>query len=185
MDFEIPVEVLDYVRGNSSAVMMADLGGFGGSVSIYHPGKEYANETTLIRRIVSKFDIVKASIEDCMYIFSSKISSHEAAQLLVSWGAKIVIITLGEEGSVIFDGYDFINILPYRTKLVDTTGAGDVYCAAFISEFIKSKDLKRAGLYASSAASYIVERTGGVTVSRMPSDSEVLVRVAHLEVLRD
>lgn len=176
MDFEVPLETISRLK-NLNKLMMTDLGGFGGTVSTIHPSTGSKGDRITIRDIVSKFNIVKASIEDCFYLFKDSISFKEAIKIIQEWGAEIVVITLGEKGSIISNGNNFIKIPVFKTNTVDTTGAGDVYCAAFLSEYLKTRDLYRSGLYASAASSILTEKTGGVTTSRMPTDEKVKEKI--------
>lgn len=176
MDFEVPLETISELK-KLNKLMMTDLGGFGGTVSTMHPSTGSRKDKKIVKDIVSNFDIVKASIEDCYYLFDDRVLPREAAGVLHKWGAEIVIITLGEEGSMISCNGDILDIPVVRAKVVDTTGAGDVYCAAFISEYLRTKDIHVSGLYASAATSILIEKTGGVTLSRMPSDQIVRERL--------
>ena len=130
MDFEVPLETITELK-EMNKLMMTDLGGYGGAVSTLHPSPKRSETERLIRDIVGKFKIVKASIEDCRYLFSNSVSPEEALKTLINWGAEIVIITLGEDGSIISDCKDSFEISAFKTRTVDTTGAGDVYCSAF------------------------------------------------------
>jgi len=176
MDFEVPLDTISKLN-KLNKLMMTDLGGFGGTVSTMHPSTGSGEDKKLIRDIISKFNIVKASIEDCFYLFKNKISSKESIEIFHECGAEVVVITLGEKGSVISNGKDIIKIPVFKTNTIDATGAGDVYCAAFLSEYLRTKDLYRSGLYASAAASILTEKTGGVTTSRMPTDEKVKEKI--------
>ena len=77
-------------------------------------------------------------------------------------GCKVVISTLGSRGLVgIADGEEF-SLPAFRgLKIIDTTGAGDVFHGAFISAYLLGYSPKEAARYA-SAASYIkCTRVGG------------------------
>jgi len=84
----------------------------------------------------------------------------ESARKLVEWGARIAIVTLGEKGSVACDRETCLSIPAYKTIAVDPTGAGDVYAGAFLAEYSRTKDLSSSCLYASAAASVMVENVG-------------------------
>lgn len=176
MDFEVPLKTISKLR-NLNKLMMADLGGFGGTVSTMHPSTGSKEDKDTVRNIASKFNIIKASIEDCYYLFEDTMPYKEIIKMFHEWGAGVVIITLGKEGSVISDNKDFIEIPVFKTNAVDTTGAGDVYCAAFLSEYLRNKELYKSGLYASAAASILTEKTGGATLSRMPTDEKVREKI--------
>jgi sugar/nucleoside kinase (ribokinase family) len=79
---------------------------------------------------------------------------------LHQFGAPVSIVTLAERGSLIFDGQRLLRIPAFPTEAIDPTGAGDVYGGAFVRELIRTNDLLRAGLFASAAASIMVEHVG-------------------------
>ncbi|MGB5912975.1 MAG: PfkB family carbohydrate kinase [Promethearchaeia archaeon] len=78
----------------------------------------------------------------------------------------IYIMTLGEAGSmVIKKGQELLRIPAFKAKkVIDETGAGDVYLAIFLYEFLNSDmswmAIKNSALLASAAASFLVERKG-------------------------
>jgi hypothetical protein len=83
-----------------------------------------------------------------------------AAELIVEWASEACIITLGEDGSLVYDGKDFHTIPSYRTEEIDSEGAGAVFTAAFASQSIAGKTLIESAVYASAVASLKVEYTG-------------------------
>nr|MBN2276556.1 ribokinase [candidate division Zixibacteria bacterium] len=85
---------------------------------------------------------------------------YRAAEIIKDWGPEIVIVTLAELGSVIYDGRRFIDIPPYRIDLLDSTGAGDTYMAGFTFEYLKTGDLRKAGCFASCVSSIMIEQVG-------------------------
>lgn len=78
----------------------------------------------------------------------------------------IFIMTMGEAGSMIIKkGENLLEIPAFKPdKVVDETGAGDVYLAIFLYEFFLSnmswKSVKSSAYIASAAASYLVEKKG-------------------------
>ncbi len=115
-------------------------------------------ETTL-----SNFDIVKPNeLEgEILTGINCREDPYEAARIIKSWGPKVVIVTLAELGSLIYDGDQFINIPPYQVDLVDATGSGDVYMAGFTFEYLKTDgDLRQAGCFASATSSVMIEHVG-------------------------
>ena len=73
----------------------------------------------------------------------------------------LVIITLGENGSVAIDtlGRKFTQV-PYKCSSVDTTGAGDTFTGYFLAEYVKNKDIIKALDLASAASSLSVRKMG-------------------------
>ncbi|MBO4392713.1 MAG: carbohydrate kinase family protein [Spirochaetales bacterium] len=85
---------------------------------------------------------------------SGKSNYNETLLEMSSWGSKKVIgCTLGEYGSkFVIDGkvVDFPSFK--ATKVLDTTGCGDVFHGAFLSAFTSGMDLKRCIIFASATA---------------------------------
>ena len=74
--------------------------------------------------------------------------------------AKTFVITLGENGAMIFDGVTFIDIEPYKVKAIDSNGAGDMYAGAFLYAISQNHNYASAGKLASMAASKVVSKFG-------------------------
>ncbi|NVM01505.1 MAG: carbohydrate kinase family protein [Candidatus Helarchaeota archaeon] len=54
-------------------------------------------------------------------------------------GVKLPIITLGDKGVVAFLNNRIISQTPFKTQIIDPTGAGDAFCANFIYELSKDE----------------------------------------------
>ncbi len=78
----------------------------------------------------------------------------------------IYIMTLGEKGSMLTKkGEKILKIPAFKAKkVIDETGAGDVYFSIFLYEFIHSdrswKSVEKSAYIASAAASFLVEKKG-------------------------
>ncbi|MFH1827536.1 MAG: carbohydrate kinase family protein [bacterium] len=74
---------------------------------------------------------------------------------------KLLVITDAENGSY---AYFENNIYYYRAikpkKIIDTTGAGDAYTAGFISQYLKTEDIKKSMRRGAYYASKIIGRIG-------------------------
>ncbi|WP_068539341.1 fructoselysine 6-kinase [Olegusella massiliensis] len=56
-------------------------------------------------------------------------------------GPKVVIVTLGEYGSLAFDGENFYSHGIIPVKIADTMGAGDSFIAGYIKGILEGKDV--------------------------------------------
>ena len=74
---------------------------------------------------------------------------------------KLFIVTLGAGGSVALGEADrvYCPATPVE-KVVDTTGAGDTFAAAFLSEYVVSKDVQRSLARGAEEAARTVQRVG-------------------------
>ena len=73
---------------------------------------------------------------------------------------QILIKTLGNQGSEIFNKGKWTKIGIYKTKTVDPTGAGDAYRAAFLFGYLQNLPLKTCGWMGAVTASFAVEMKG-------------------------
>ena len=73
----------------------------------------------------------------------------------------IVAITKSSNGSVIINNDEVVEVKPAKVdKVMDTTGAGDLYAGGFLFGMAKGKDLSTCGNYASIAAAEIISHYG-------------------------
>jgi len=156
---DIPLPVVQQVKEKSKALLFLDPQGFLRRVNHNRVVRESGPE---IPSLVKGFDFVKPNEYEAQVMtgVNPRERGREAIEILHSWGPKVAIITLAELGSLIYDGENFIEIPPYETTAIDSTGAGDTYAAGFIYEYLRSKDLYRAGCYGSAVASIMIENTG-------------------------
>jgi len=156
---EIDGELFAWIKKNSAAKIFLDPQGLLRGV---RGGKIYHESTPEVKKIISQVDVVKPNELETKVLtgIDPRIDPYTPAKEIKSWGPKVVIITLAELGSVIYDGVEFFEIPAYETKAVDATGAGDTYAGGFVTATVKGFPLRKAGLFASSVASIMVENSG-------------------------
>lgn len=82
----------------------------------------------------------------------------------LSQNGKIIITTMGGEGSRITSDSQSIAIRPARVKSTrDPAGAGDAYRAGFMAGYLRNFSLKVCGQMGSVASAYTVEKFGTTT----------------------
>ena len=86
---------------------------------------------------------------------------------------ELVIVTLGSNGSLIINKND-IEVIKSFTKgrVIDTTGAGDIYAGGFIHGLINNYSLKKCGKIGSICAGQIITQLG----SRSNIDLKELIK---------
>ena len=87
----------------------------------------------------------------------------QGAKKLLDLGAEIVVVKLGKRGCYVTDGKENYTIDAYKVETVDTTGAGDAFCAGFIYGLVKRKDLFECGRLGNVVASHCVSKIGART----------------------
>lgn len=96
----------------------------------------------------------------------------------------LAVITQGAKGALLWSAKRWQRLPAFPARELDATGAGDVFAAAFLCAFARTRDPWTAGRYASAAASLSVE---GLGTTAIPTHSEVQARLASLSYssLRD
>lgn len=85
-------------------------------------------------------DIVKVSLEEAEIITGIK-DIELAAKKINQLGAKYVLVTLGEKGTLISSTNNLEYIQTVPVKMVDATGAGDAFIGAVIAKIAQSKNI--------------------------------------------
>lgn len=76
---------------------------------------------------------------------------------------KLIVVTLGAKGSyAYYKGNSFFQPALEVDKVIDTTGCGDAYQAAFALTFYKTNNIEKSMLAGAQAASTILQAWGGV-----------------------
>jgi len=157
---EISLDLLRDIRSRSKAKMFLDPQGF---VRRVQGDKAVRVKNPQIRDVVENIDIVKPNEYEAQIMtgFDPYAEIDKVCETLYSWGPEIVIVTLGEHGSVIYNGSEMLKLPAYKTFAKDPTGAGDTYMGGFIFEHENNhKGLLNAGLFATCTSSIVVENIG-------------------------
>jgi sulfofructose kinase len=80
-------------------------------------------------------------------------------------------VTLGPRGAVALDGDTFIHEPAFAVKVVDTTGAGDIFRAGFIYATLHGYDARQTLRFANAAGAASCRRLGAIPSA--PSLEEV------------
>lgn len=114
------------------------------------------------KRILPLIDIFKSSTEE-IEVLTGEPDLEKAIQAVHKAGPETVIITQGAKGSILSNEHGQVRVhVPacISQRLVDPTGAGDVYIGAFLAEYVRKKAPSWCACVASAAASLIVEDVG-------------------------
>ena len=85
---------------------------------------------------------------------------RKGADYMIAMGVKVVAVKLGSKGCYVTDGQERLSVEPFKVKAVDTTGAGDAFCAGFLYGLIHEKSLYECGQLGNFVASRSVMAMG-------------------------
>ena len=84
----------------------------------------------------------------------------KGAEKVLRMGVKVVAVKLGSRGCYVTDGEESHHIEAFKVPVVDTTGAGDAFCAGFLYGLIKKKSLYECGRIGNFVASRCIMKMG-------------------------
>ncbi len=123
------------------------------------PGDLYARKGLEVLKPIIKKTFVAFLNENETKLLTGK-NHKEGSQSLLKMGINIVAVKLGKMGCYVTDGKEAHLVAPYKVKVVDTTGAGDAFCAGFLYGLIKDKDLYECGRLGNFVASRCIMERG-------------------------
>ena len=141
LQLEIPAETIDYVLGVCEGLSIPVL-------LNPAPAANYKPEW------IEKVTYLTPNETECEQIFGADYET-----VLTQYPNKI-IVTLGGDGAAYYDGTKIVKVPGFKTKAVDTTGAGDTFNGAFAHAITAGKTIEAAVQFANIAASLSVEKFG-------------------------
>jgi ribokinase len=107
----------------------------------FDPGLLYARRGYIaMEPILKKTSILIPNAFE-LELLTGKTSYREGADLMIKKGIKIVAVKLGSIGSYVTNGIESHFVKSFNVEVVDTTGAGDAFCAGFISGLLNEENL--------------------------------------------
>lgn len=155
---EIPVE---------ANVKLAQVAKEKGGVVIFDPTP--VDESLL--RVIPYCNIVTPNEVEIREL-TGKDEIADGAERLIDYGARSVIVKMGERGGFYMDRRESFFFPPFNVNPVDTTGAGDVFNGSLAAGLSLGMNIRDAIKYASSASAISVTRKGAAISS--PSREEII-----------
>ncbi|WP_457555037.1 carbohydrate kinase family protein [Candidatus Pyrohabitans sp.] len=126
----------------------------------FAPGMLYARERCLVelKELISASEVIFLNRDEAFHLTGNEYERR--AEMLLDMGAKMVVVTLGEEGCVIASGSGRIRVPALKTKVVDTTGAGDAFATGFLYGLLKGYDLETCRKLGNFVAARCIAKVG-------------------------
>jgi len=125
----------------------------------FSPGDLYVKKgLKTLMPFIKRSSIIFLNVDEAAELTGKKYK--EAALALIDKGAGIVAITLGGKGSYVTDGVKSFEEPAYKTKVRDTTGAGDAFAAGFLYRMLGGASIDAAARSGNTAASFCIREPG-------------------------
>jgi len=109
--------------------------------------------------VKNKLDITFANEQEIMSLIDAK-SFDEVINFSKSLG-KIIVLTRGEKGAVAIDGDEVVECgIKQGLKIVDLTGAGDLFAAGFLHGHINNMSLKESLDKGTEMSAKVIQQIG-------------------------
>ena len=123
------------------------------------------NALAELMKVIKRVDIIIINDEEALQL-SKKDTLFAAANKILSFGPKQIVIKKGEHGAMLFDESRFFTVPAFPVKkVIDPTGAGDTFAGGFAGylshlDKIKFEAMKLAVVHGTVMASFCVEGFG-------------------------
>ena len=115
--------------------------------------------TSLLSRLFALSPIIHLNDQEIIS-FTSASSVKEGMKILYEKNRNDVIVTLGKDGAILYDGKDFIYKESRESVVVDTVGAGDSHLGSYMAFRAMGENKEEALEKANLIASEVVRHSG-------------------------
>ena len=123
------------------------------------PGELYARRGAMLEPMIKKTFVLMPHAKE-LELLTGKAHYKKGAEILCRKDVKVVAVKLGSKGCYVTDGKESHLIAAFEVKVVDTTGAGDAFCAGFLYGLISGQSLYECGRIGNFVASRCIMKMG-------------------------
>lgn len=135
---------------------------------------------------IRQCDILKISDNEIQWFTGEEDLKKAAEILLEKYDIKLLLLSMGKEGSMAFQGDKMVSVSGIlQPDTIETTGAGDTFCGCVLHYVLEhgfraytETELREMLAFANAAASIVTTRKGALRV--MPKREEILSTLASL-----
>jgi sugar/nucleoside kinase (ribokinase family) len=131
---EISTEVFEEVRKRSDFCFL-DPQGF---VRMFDGSGRVAIDSWNDEKVLGNVDALKMDLEEAYAL--TGMTDGKAALVKLSKKVRKAVVTRGSDPALVLEGNKISQIEVPKVKVVDSTGAGDIFAGALISCFLRSRD---------------------------------------------
>jgi ribokinase len=127
------------------------------------PGELYARKGLAALEPIIKRTFVLIPNQKELELLTKAKDYKKGAEVLLEKGVKVIAVKLGNKGCYVTNGKENHQINRFNVKVIDTTGAGDAFCAGFLYGLINGKSLYECGRLGNFVASRCIMKMGART----------------------
>ncbi len=171
---DIDLKTLKKLKENTSALIFMDVHSL--ILGRGKDGKRFVKVPKNWLRWLSYADVVQCNFFEFSKLLNKNMSSFAQiksfARLILLSGPRILLVTNGKENGYVFQpgvkGVKFNRSIVLKLKKVkDLTGCGDIFSAAFLLSYLKSKDPVSSANFANSIATFKCRFSGIENLSKL------------------
>lgn len=136
-----------------------------------------------IVNLLNGVDIIKPNETELEILTGRKINDRNdiilAGKELLKKGVKNIIVTLGENGSILINNEKNKYFEPFKVNAVDSTAAGDSFIAGMVKSLVENKPLENSIKYGHIVSSYSVTKKGAQT--SIPNEEELSSFISNIK----
>ena len=135
---------------------------------------------------IRQCDILKISDNEIQWFTGEEDLKKAAEILLEKYDIKLLLLSMGKEGSMAFQGDKMVSVSGIlQPDTIETTGAGDTFCGCVLHYVLEhgfraytETELREMLAFANAAASIVTTRKGALRV--MPKREEILSKIKKI-----
>lgn len=156
---------LIFRNANSRSTLNKALSKFKGKVIVDVNFRKPFYDKTLVNEVLNLADIVKVNHEEIDIILKwnnkSNLNSKEALSYLCKqYNLEMILLTRGEEGSILYHNGDIFKKERFEVNVKDTVGTGDAFLAGSIYSLLKGEDNLKVISFANALGAFVASRNG-------------------------
>lgn len=146
------------VDGNDldAAVEGAKIARKNGTTVLYDAGGLYDG----VERLLELTDVLIPSEEFALKHTGAESVADAARELWKRYSPRLVVITCGKEGGILYDGEQVLRYAAFPVDAVDTNGSGDVFHGAFAFALTQGYEPEKCCVFASAVAALKCTKVG-------------------------
>ena len=124
------------------------------------PDSESALNT--LEFFIRRADILITGTGDLEHMFPNLSLDDQIKNLRNFTSTDLIVLKMGKEGARAYKGKDIFEAKSFEVEVIDETGAGDAFDAAFLSSYLSGKTIEESLTYGNAAGAIVVGAVGDI-----------------------